>query len=214
MNGLFFEPVVKVKPVKFLSLSAGFNVTYLVKSKFHQEEAITKPSSGVTFIDSSGNDTYSRVRNVFDGDIPNVNRFQFFVVSRIGVEFPLSKQWEFKLAPEISVYLPLVNFAKDISWKISKFSLGASLKFSPPPPKKKNRFEEKIYQIDTIILKTNLEPPLRFKKGKETISETVTENDETIVKTIRINRRDTIFTYHEKKLQARLELFAIDSLGN
>ncbi|MCX7907901.1 MAG: OmpA family protein, partial [Ignavibacteria bacterium] len=47
-----------------------------------------------------------------------------------------------------------------------------------------------------------------------TISETVTENDETIVKTIRINRRDTIFTYHEKKLQARLELFAIDSLGN
>lgn len=213
LNAVYLEPMVLVKPLSFLSLSAGVNLSYLLKSKFHQEEVITKPANGVTFLDSNGKDTGSRLRNVYDGEIPNVQNLQPFFVSRIGAEFPLTKKNNFTIAPEISFYLPLQNLAKDLDWKISSISIGLSIRYYPASKKVKNQYEERFFKVDTIIVETHEKYDKNFIRGKEDIREVVFETDTTILRRVIISRTDTLIKYLPPKIDCKITLFAIDSNG-
>lgn len=214
LKGLFIEPMITFKPLKYLFISAGMNSTFLVKYSFHQEERLTKPSNGVTFLDSNGNDTHSRLRNVFDGTIPNVQKLQLFVLGRVGAEFPLSRDWKYTITPEISFSVPLLNVTENLEWKVSWISAGLCLRYYPKKETKKPKIEEKIFKIDSIYVQINFEPKNPIKIGIEYVDEYTIETKDSIIKQIVYNRTDTVFLYKPKKIEASLELFAVDSIGN
>lgn len=213
-QSLILEPMMKVRPLSFLTFSAGMNFSYLLKYRFHQEEAITKPSDRATFLDSNGNDTHSRLRNVFDGDIPNINQLQLFFASRIGLEIPLSRNGRFTISPEMSFYIPLQKIGKNLDWKVTTIASGLALRYYPQKSLEKPRFEEKLFKIDTVYVQVKEQQQNAFKRGREELKEISFETDSAFVIQVLIFRTDTIFVIPPKSLKASLELFAVDSAGN
>ena len=71
--------------------------------EYSAAETITQPDGAGTFIDSNGNDTHSRIRNVSSGEIPNPSTLQLGIVGGISWRFPLNRRGTLVLAPEAKV---------------------------------------------------------------------------------------------------------------
>ena len=110
-------------------LRLGLDVGMLLAGDYTGAETIVQPDGAGTFIDSRGNDSHSRVRNVSSGEIPNASLLRLGAVGGVSCGFPLNAGRTMMLAPEISYSLGLTSIAGDLSWRVNTLRFGASLRF-------------------------------------------------------------------------------------
>ena len=213
LMAIFLQPLFNYWINEQFLLNIGFDLSYLITSDFSQKEQISKPVGVGTFLDSLGNDTYSRIRNQFSGKIPDVSSMLMSITVGASYNLPLNKKNSLFLAPEFYFSYGLNNVVKSIEWKINTFSLGLALKYKrPPEPVYKDEYEE-IFQIDTIqIAKDDIKQSL-FVSGiaKQEIKQEVIDYKR--INTVIISRTDTIFNPKFYNLSANINAVGIDTNG-
>ncbi len=218
MTGSFmnagFEPTVIFNPFSEFFISAGarfgMNLTY----DYDQIERITEPAGAGTFMDSLGNDTRSRTRNDYDGEIPDAIPFQIGLIGTFSYELPLNTKGSLKLAPELSFYYSITELVKNTDWRVNSIRAGLAIKYAPVTgPVKEEKFERE-YDIDTVRIETDRVVKNTVVPGKETISIETVENDNEIIILETVNRVDTLLAAKEYELDVEISAVGVDSLGN
>ncbi len=210
------EPFAKYNIFDNFYASAGFSAGFLVRSDYSQKEQITKPSASGTFLDESGNDSHSRIRNVFSGQISNTNKLNISPFASISYRMPLSKGSSWQIEPELCYYLGLSNIVSDDfvgEWKSNSLRIGVSVKYSPAPPKIRKREYENIWRIDTIRKESRMIAASYVSRGAETRDSAVSESDSQIKVSQFISRTDTLFYPKLFKLDASLSVVGIRNMG-
>lgn len=210
------EPFAKYNIFENFYASAGFSAGYLVKHDYSQKEQITKPSASGTFLDEFGNDSHSRIRNVFSGQISNANKLNISPFIGISYRMPLSKGSSWHIEPELCYYLGLSNIVSDDyvgEWKSNSIRVGVSIVYSPAPPKKRTKEYENIWKIDTIRKESRLIAASYISRGAETRDSVVSETESQTKVSHLISRTDTLFYPKLFKLQASLSVVGINSFG-
>lgn len=116
--------------MKRLFVSGGLRLGFSMSGDFDQVETITNPEHGATFIDDNGNDTRSRTRNEYSGEIPGAAGSHLFAFAGLSYELPLNKDGTLLLAPEALFYYGLSDLADDVDWTVNTLNIGLSLKYS------------------------------------------------------------------------------------
>ncbi len=171
-------------PVKKLFISTGLRVGMVNTSTFTQEERITSPANGATFLDSNGNDSRTRVRNEFSGDIPQATSSYLGLLLGLGYEFPLNKSKTMLIAPELFYQLGISSVAESMNWNANGLRVGLALKYSLPQTKP--TISNTIVLRDTIEVQSENEVGsivLKSKNSATTTKETPSnyELTETII---------------------------------
>ncbi|MFI5264990.1 MAG: hypothetical protein ACHQM6_10785, partial [Candidatus Kapaibacterium sp.] len=118
------EPLLGIKIIGDLRVNIGFDAGILLAKTYSQQEEIVQPSGGGTFLDSSGNDTHSRIRNQLSGTIPNASAFQLAALGGFSYMLPLNRQRTAFLMPEILYSLGITKVASDLSWNVNALRMG------------------------------------------------------------------------------------------
>ncbi len=119
------EPLLSFELIPALKLLGGIRLAYVLESSFDQREEITQPSFG-TFPD-----TDSRIRNAFDGDIPEASSLQLAVMGGVSYDLPMNKDRSLLLAPELTYSYALSPVAENLSWNVHSLRIGLALKIAP-----------------------------------------------------------------------------------
>lgn len=213
LSDIHLEPVLSLKFFNYLRLFFSFHGGYMVTKNYEQEERIVKPSGKATFLDSLGNDTRSRMRNVSSGDIPDASDFLAFVRGGISYEFPLTSDRSLTIAPEFSYSKGLMDVVKDREWKIDPIHIGVAIKYRNI--KKRIEIEERDYleEIDTLKIVSAEILKRKFSLGypRVSVDTTVEGNLTTINESFR--RTDTIFIPKIFKLNADINAVGVNSQG-
>ncbi len=217
LNGYFtnigFEPSLIYNPFGGLLLSVGARLGTNIRSDFDQIETLTNPDYG-TFLDSLGNDTFSRSRNEYSGEIPNSISFQLALLGSISYELPLNRNGSLLLAPEIAYYFPFSEMVENTDWKCSSLRADIAFKYSPMPDLEKEEIHHKEYHIDTIRVETDIIAENTYKKGIPITRSEQKETDDNIIITDFITRIDTMLIARKYKIQSRVIAVGIDENGN
>jgi len=110
------------------SLRFAFN-TY---NYFDQIEKIESPKDRAVFLDNG-----LQRRNHFEGDIPDVNKFDFAINLGVSYERMLTANGSLYVAPEFFYSLNLTPVVSGLSWRVHQFRFGVAIKYKnplPPPP--------------------------------------------------------------------------------
>lgn len=214
INGKFLnfglDPSIAYRLFKSFNISIGTRLGINLTHKYDQIETL---NTG-TFVDSLGNDTHSRTRNHYSGDIPQANVFQFALLAAISYDLPLNTSNTLRLSPELRWYFPMTNVAQHIDWKISNLNVGLAFKYNPLKETPKIHNFKIIDQIDTIqIISDNITDNTAFKRGVESTHSETLESDTDIVTFNTIIRVDTLFYKKVYKFQGTITAFGVDSLG-
>lgn len=190
IDGLFIW-----NPVKKLYFSTGLRFGMVSSSTFAQEERITTPANGATFLDSNGNDSRQRVRNVFSGEIPQANGTYMGMLLGMAYEFPLNKSKSLLISPELFYQIGLTSVASEMNWNANGLRAGLALKyeFTSSKPTLKNT----IVVRDTVSVQTNNEVQTIVLKST-TSSKKVDETPTNIVET------ETVTETYELRLPKQL----------
>lgn len=211
---LGLEPSIVYNPFDKVLVSAGARFGLNLTKKFDQIEEIIDPPGTGTFLDSLGNDSHSRTRNIFSGDIPNAIPFQMSLLGSISYELPLNIDGTMILAPEISYYFPITETVQNTSWKISSIRAGIALKFVSVPKIDKEKIFRKEYRIDTVKTESPDIAENFIKLGKESIKSFSDETPTEIVTTELLVRTDTLFHKKIYKIDGKILALGIDKDGN
>ena len=112
----------------------GPTFDYLLKYDYEQKEEIVSPSYGVFAIERT------RVRNHFQGEIPNINKLAFGLGFGANYWLPMNQSSTFFLVPNATIKLRFNNITSNSEWKAFNFSAGVNFVYSPrkvkriPPP--------------------------------------------------------------------------------
>jgi outer membrane protein OmpA-like peptidoglycan-associated protein len=190
IDGLFIW-----NPVKKLYFSTGLRFGMVSTSTFAQEERITTPANGATFLDSNGNDSRQRVRNVFSGEIPQANGTYMGMLLGMAYEFPLNKSKSLLISPELFYQIGLTSVASEMNWNANGLRAGLALKyeFTSSKPTLKNT----IVVRDTVSIQTNNDVQTIVLKST-TSSKKVDETPTNIVET------ETVTETYELRLPKQL----------
>ncbi len=194
-----------------LALHVGGRAGLNISGTFDQVEELTNPSSGATFIDPvTKEDSHSRTRNKFSGDIPDLNSFQASLLGGISYDLPLNSEGSLWLSPEVFYSFGLTDIVKDSNWKANSLRLGLAVKYQPLETVFENIRHE---NIDTLRLpNTNLkEETLITGIPNETSSVSKSGNRE--ITTTTYSRTDTLFYPKKLRLLSDITAVGIDSTG-
>ena len=210
------ESVLEYKLTKSLNLGVGLNLSYLSKKNYSQSETIIKPVDSGTFLNPDGTDSYSRIRNKYQGRLSAANSIYLAPVLLISYDLPLNQYKTLFLEPEFSYYFGLTNIVGDElvkKWTACSFNLGLSLKYSPGKVAPKSKIYREEYNVDTVYLvKENVVNI--YSKGIDIEKEIVNEDADKFISTKHINRVDTIFSEKIYQLNGSLNVVGIDENGN
>ena len=206
-----YEPSIMYNPFQKLYFTVGLRVGLNIINTYEQVETIISPAGYGTFIDSLGNDTHKRTRNENSGDMPEAIAFQMALQGGISYEFPLNKDKNIVVAPEISYYFPLTDLVTDTKWQVASINVGVALKYSPLPIKE--LFRKEIY-IDTIKIESDIIVENKFIFGQTDIKTNVSKENGHIVTTEITKRTDTLYYAKTYTLDGSIIAVGVDSLGN
>ncbi|MBM2815226.1 MAG: OmpA/MotB domain protein [Ignavibacteria bacterium] len=209
-----FEPALIYMPIDKLLLSVGLRLGKNITSTYKQIETITQPPGIGTFLDSLGNDSHSRSRNAYSGNLPKAIPYQFGIFAGVSYELPLNKRGSLRLAPEVMYYLPLTELVENTDWKVSSIRAGIALKYYPLPKPPKIPVFQKKYRIDTVVQQSDIFTEDRIITGKERTASNIEETEDEIITTQTISRTDTLFKEKRYFLDGSISAVGIDSLGN
>jgi hypothetical protein len=121
-----FEPSINFRTFDKLFFFLGPNISYLLQKDFSQVETLMKPENTGTF------ENGKRTRNERSGQINNTNSILGFLNSGLYYDFPLNEIGSMLLSPIFQYHFDINSFLKSDSWKVQYFSLGLTIKYSPP----------------------------------------------------------------------------------
>lgn len=200
------NPKVVKNVYRDLSVFAGARFGFIVGASYEQEEKILKPE-GVVF-----KDTQSDKRNLYSGAIDGASSVLFSLTAGSRWEVPINEDSSLTLAPSLSFDYNLNSFVPDSGWRAFSVRLGASVIFSPKPPKPIENIYERKDLIDTIEVTKPGIAKAEYKRGKlEVKYDSLFKEEERInIITLINSRTDTIFTPREYKLEAKVNAIAVD----
>ncbi len=211
LNAIFLQPFFNLYINDNLLINLGVDFSYLITTEFSQKEQISKPVGQGTFLDSLGNDTYSRIRNQFSGKIPDANDILFSLTFGISYNLPMNKSNSLWLSPEAYFSYGINNVVKSIDWNINTFSLGLAIKYKKPSEIiYKDEFEE-IYKIDTLILANQNVKSNTIVLGFEQQEKLFNIDASTRLTTTIFSRTDTLFLPRAYQLQVDVNAVGIDT---
>ncbi len=197
-----------------LSVNAGLNISSIQNKSYSQKEQIVKPANRGTFIDENGNDTYSRTRNEFSGEMEKAASLYFGLIAGISYRFQMNSANTISAFPELSFMYGLSNIIDDPlvnKWAVNSFRAGVSIKYTPEPRKEKIPLYEEIKNIDTVIIESDEIASLVYRLGIEQRNISKNEDDEHIIETVQISRTDTIIKPIIYKIEAMISAVGLDS---
>jgi outer membrane protein OmpA-like peptidoglycan-associated protein len=131
INNIGLEGYLSYGITEQFYVSAGLRSGFKMTFEADQAETISEPSDGATFMDENGNDTFSRVRNQWSGEVDNSSSFHLFAFAGLNYELPLNKKKSFLIVPELRYYYGLNDIVDDINWCVNTLNIGLALKYSP-----------------------------------------------------------------------------------
>ena len=147
LRSIALQPTVAFNFAGGFFLDAGMRAGYLMTRQYSQDERIV--SSAGTFIDSSGNDSHSQIRNQNSGAIPQASFFLAEVVGGIRYELPMNSEHSLFLVPSARYLVALTNVASGILWRPNGLLAGLGITYSPKP-EYWNYVYDTVLQRDTI----------------------------------------------------------------
>ena len=195
LNSLGFEPTIRITPVENLYISLGFHIGTLLTKNYSQKEQIVKPSNIGTFLDSNGNDSFSRTRNEFSGELSKAASVYFAPLLGVSYSLPLNQNKSLIAEPELFYVFGISDIVDDPSvkgWIVHSLRVGLALKYSPMPQKDKIRQRENIEKIDTVYIESENIAVKQFKKGVEKVEKETLEDDNYITDMSYLSRTDTV----------------------
>jgi outer membrane protein OmpA-like peptidoglycan-associated protein len=119
-----FAPIVGYRITKALQVHAGPEFAYQLTKQYHQYEKLVEPETG-HFTNGK------RIRNDYQGDLPEASAFQAALVVGTSYEFALNKSNSLIAAPEAFYAFNLTPVVHGLDWYINSVRVGMSLKFAP-----------------------------------------------------------------------------------
>ncbi|MFI5263922.1 MAG: OmpA family protein [Candidatus Kapaibacterium sp.] len=203
------EPMLGIKIVGDLRINIGLDIGLLLAKSYAQQEEIVQPDGAGTFLDSSGNDTHSRIRNQLTGTIANASALQAAIVGGISYPLPLNAHHTTYLVPEVLYNLGLTKIASDLMWNVNSIRFGFAIEFSP----EKEAERRKEQHIDTLRITRKGIVAEMFIPGKEEHSEEVSEEDGIRYITEKTRRTDTLITPKKSELKSTIVAYGVDAHG-
>lgn len=218
-----FEPTLRYAIGDNFFASFGINFSYMAKKDYSQYERIISPVDVGTFLDQNGQNTFSRERNVFSGQLQNANTAYLAPLVSLSYILPINVDSSIFLEPELTYYHGMTNIVNDPlvqHWSVNSISLGLSVKYSPKEIKIESPKEviipienivriEKIdtmrLQVDSVI--TEYVPGLVFERND------VKNIGGIITRTITSVRTDTIFTQRNSNINCNIVAVGVDAKG-
>ena len=130
-NVININPFVsyRIAPISYRLYSyLGLKLGIPIDVNYSQYEKLVEPEDRGTFIDGT------RIRNVHYGDLESKNSFLAAASIGLGYELPLNRVGSLSLTPEVYYNYWFLSPVKDLTWNISQISMGASVKYTTPPP--------------------------------------------------------------------------------
>jgi outer membrane protein OmpA-like peptidoglycan-associated protein len=208
---LGYEPSLIFTPLKHVNFEFGLRFGTNLIAKYKQREMIKEPKTYGTFLDENGNDSHSRIRNDFSGDIPESIPLQMAVNGGISYDLPLNKDNNFLISLGLKYYHPLTEKVMNTSWKVSSISGGISAKFSPMSKEREYIYREKI---DTVFIESDKISKRQFKSGMRYLDTIRDVNKNRLRITQFVTGTDTLILPKKYKLDVAVKTIVIDSLGN
>ena len=156
LGGLVVEPALGYRPIPRLSLRAGGGLAYLMSSTYDQREELVVPETVGVF------ENGKRVRNEFEGDIPDVATMVGYAKIGLGYDFPLNGRGTLIGTPEIVYTRGFSSIVADSSWSVDALRIGLSVTF-------RSESDEQILPVvvqedlplpeDTVSIVSIVEPP-------------------------------------------------------
>jgi hypothetical protein len=122
------EPFISASPLPSMParLRLGALIGIPVAPTFAQREEFVEPTApDVTFLDGS------RVRNVYEGELPNTSTQ---VMAVVALSWPITTASGMEIAPELTYAHNLTTFTSSLTWSASALRLGASVRYAIPKP--------------------------------------------------------------------------------
>jgi len=163
------QPTVTYQLFRNFKTHIGLWLGYVYHNSFIQYERITEPENSGTFINKDGTNSYSRIRNLQKGIMPNYNKVLFGLSGGVAYHMNLDKNNRFMLIPEIDFSLLLTNLVHNLDWKYSELSFGLGFSYNfihYDVIPEYNKSQESIIRIDTIIIVDDKADSLMFCEGK------------------------------------------------
>lgn len=206
-----FEPTLIYNPFDALFLSFGGRIGSNITSTFSQVERIISPAGQGTFVDSNGIDTKKRTRNENSGDLQDVNALQLGMVLGLSYELPLNKSNSLRLSPEISYYMGMADMVQDSIWKVNSLRGGIAIKYVPQSEVPLKEIFEKIYDIDTIRVQSDLVKSNKIVLGNESTEISTKQLDNDLITIELISRTDTLLMPIIYKLSGDITAVGVNS---
>lgn len=170
-----------------LFLRGGFRAGFPLTKEYAQEERITEPSAAGTFLDSLGNDSGERTRNVSSGDIPSFGGVLLHALIGAEYDLPLNAEQTLLLAPGVHFGFGLTNLVSGNDWKAHSLQVSLALKYSPKPSKITLR--DTVFIRDTVIAMIAAGEPPRVRLDNRTATTDVSEDETTITEITTVTER-------------------------
>jgi len=211
------EPNFSYSITDKLFISAGFHIGSITKKNYQQKEEIVSPKGTGTFLDADGNDTFSRLRNVFSGEI--INSTQITISPFLGVSYQLNLNSEGSiiLEPEIFYFLGLSNLVNDDmvdKWKVNSLRSGIALKYTPQAKTKIQEQFERIKLIDTISIQTEGIEIAEIRQGTSFSHQQTQTIDNVKLTTETIKRTDTLLVPKQYNISADITIVSLTEDGS
>ena len=197
LSAIGIEPMLKFLPFdnSNLNFNIGFQLGKLLNKHYSQKEEIIKPQGVGTFLDENGNDSHSRIRNSYSGDLEKAASILFSTFIGVSYQAPLNKSGSLFIEPELNYFLGMSNIINDPivnKWKANSLRAGIAIKYSPKPAEPIIEKYEKIEIIDTIRIESELISKNEFVFGKPLSNNSMSEKGNIRLNTERISRTDTL----------------------
>lgn len=209
---LSFEPYISWNIISGLHTSVGFGMGLFSTSKYEQKEVLSQPENVGVFID-----TETRERNVFDGDLPDINKLQLSGFVGLSYDLPLNRQETWFLSPSIDYYYGVSDVIKELDWKTHNLSIGLALKYKYNYKETPITIEIKrdtLLEVDTLtvnridITKKYVNTGITIYNGElESIAK-----DFRLITVVNI-RTDTLFVPGKPRIDGKLWVYGWDD-GN
>jgi len=132
---LGLTPLFGYRVAAGLWLHSGFELGYLARKKYSQEERLMEPAVGQF---SNGR----RTRNEFAGNLPEANPFQSSLLFGAGYDLPMNRRHTMFATPELFYAVGLTNLVEGLNWKAHALRMGMAIKYSPWPAGQEPKIEE------------------------------------------------------------------------
>lgn len=202
-----FDPFIDYIPYENFKVFTGLRFAYSLSEEYKQKETIVGNIG--SFVDPITKLPLGRVRNAFEGHIPNASTINIYGIMGLSYDLPLNKTQNYVLSPTISYYYNVNSLVDNSSWKINSVRIGVVISYTPSEITKEIK---NIYNIDTITIQKDI-PEIAFSIGAENIKKEVKLVNNVEITEYYYKRTDTLFIAKPIELNAEIYAVGVDSTG-